>query len=82
MGVTLRGTGWGGTAANTSELLVAYITERIRALEPELMYARLGVRKDAPKGFDRILFQQVNQLPNLININVNSCVTSGGSFIG
>ena len=82
MGVTLRGTGWGGTAANTSELLVAYITERIRALEPDLMYARLGVRRDAPKGFDRILFPQVNQLPNLININVNSSVTSGGSFIG
>ena len=82
MPVTLRGTGWGGTAANTSELLVAYISERIQALEPELQYARLGIRRDAPKGFDRILFPQVNQLPNLININVNSSVTSAGSFIG
>lgn len=82
MAVTIRNTNWGGSPANTSELLVAYITERIRALEPELRYAQLGVRKDAPKGFDRILFPQVNQLPNKININVNSSVTSFGSFIG
>lgn len=82
MAVTIRSTNWGGAAANTSELLVAYITERIRALEPELKYAQLGVRRDAPKGFDRILFPQVNQLPNKININVNSSVTSYGSFIG
>lgn len=82
MAVTLRGTGWGGSAANTSELLVAYITERIRALEPELKYAMLGTRRDAPKGFDRILFPQVNQLPNKININVNSSITSAGSLVG
>lgn len=82
MAVTVRGTGWGGASANSSELLVAYITERIRALEPELKYAQLGVRRDAPKGYDRILFPQVAQLPNKININVNSSVTSAGSFIG
>src|SRR3990167_4757531 len=82
MAVTLRNTTWGGASANTSELLVAYITERIRALEPELKYAMLGVRRDAPKGFDRILFPQVNQLPNKININVNSSVTSFGSYVG
>lgn len=82
MAVTLRGSGWGGSSANTSELLVAYITERIRALEPELQYARLGTRRDAPKGYDRILFPQVNQLPNKINININSSVTSFGSYIG
>lgn len=82
MAVTLRGSGWGGSSANTSELLTAYITERIRALEPDLIYARLGVQKDAPKGYDRILFPQVNQLPNKINVNVNSSVTSFGSFVG
>ena len=82
MAVTLRGTGWGGTAANSSELLVAYITERIRALEPELQYARLGTRRDAPKGFDRILFPQTNQLPVKINVNINSSVTSAGSLVG
>lgn len=82
MAVTVRNSSWGGSAANSSELLVAYITERIRALEPDLQYAMLGERRDAPKGFDRILFPQVNQLPNKININVNSSVTSFGSFIG
>lgn len=82
MAVTTRGSGWGGGSANTSELLVAYITERIRALEPELQYARLGTRRDAPKGYDRILFPQVNQLPVKINVNINSSVTSFGSFIG
>lgn len=82
MAVTIRNTNWGGASGNTSELLVAYITERIRALEPELKYAMLGVRRDAPKGFDRILFPQVNQLPNKININVTTSVTSYGSNIG
>lgn len=82
MAVTLRGTNWGGASANTSELLVAYITERIRALEPQLQYARLGARRDAPKGMDRILFPQVNQLPVKINVNINSSVTSFGSFVG
>ena len=82
MAVTVRGTNWGGASANTSELLVAYITDRIRAMEPELKYAMLGMRKDAPKGFDRIVFPQVNQLPNKINININSSVTSYGSYVG
>lgn len=82
MAVTLRGSSWGGSSANTSELLVAYITERIRALEPELQYARLGVKRDAPKGYDRILFPQVNQVPVKINVNINSSVTSFGSYVG
>ena len=82
MALTARGSGWGGASANVSELLTSYITERIRALEPELYYAGLGVRRDAPKGFDRILFPQVNQIPNKINININSSVTSFGSFVG
>lgn len=82
MAVTVRGTQWGGASANTSELLVAYITERIRALEPKLQYAMLGVRHDVPKGSDRLLFPQVNQVPNKINININSSVTSFGSFVG
>lgn len=82
MAITARGTSWGGAPANTSELLTAYITDRIRALEPMLYYAGLGARRDVPKGSDRLLFPQVNQLPNKININVNSSVTSFGSFIG
>lgn len=82
MGVTLRGSSWGGASANTSELLVSYINEEIRTLEPELQYARLGVRRDAPKGFDRILFPQTNQIPVKINVNINSSVTSFGSYVG
>jgi len=82
MAVTARGSSWGGASANTSELLVAYITERIRTLEPELQYARLGTRRDAPKGFDRIMFPQVNQVPVKINVNINSSVTSFGSYVG
>lgn len=82
MAVTVRGSSWGGAGANTSELLTAYITERIRALEPDLQYARLGVRRDAPKGFDRILFPQTNQVPVKINVNISSSVTSFGSLVG
>ena len=75
MPVTVRGTGWGGTSSNTSELLVSYISDEIKVLEPELQYARLGKRRDAPKGYDRILFPQTNQLPVRINV---SMVTVGG----
>lgn len=82
MAVTARGTGWGGTTANTSELLVAYLTDEIQNLEPQLQYARLGKKRDAPKGFDRILFPQTNQIPVKINVNINSSVTSFGSFVG
>lgn len=82
MALTFRGTNWGGAGANASELLTAYITDRIQNMEPDLVYARFGKRRDVPKGSDRLLFPQVNQLPNKININVNSSVTSYGSFIG
>lgn len=82
MAVTLRNSSWGGSGANTSELLVAYINEEIRTLEPDLQYARLGVRRDAPKGYDRILFPQTNQVPVKINVNINSSVTSFGSYVG
>lgn len=63
MAVTARGSGWGGASGNVSELLVAYIQDEIKVLEPQLQFARLGVRRDAPKGYDRILFPQTNQMP-------------------
>lgn len=75
MPVTVRGTGWGGASTQTSELLVSYISDEIKILEPELQYARLGKRRDAPKGYDRIVFPQVNQLPVRINV---SMATTGG----
>jgi len=75
MAVTIRNSSWGGSSNNTSELLVAYMNDRIKVLEPQLQYARLGVKRDAPKGYDRILFPQTNQLPVKIN---TSMTTTGG----
>lgn len=65
MATTTRGTGWGGASLNASQLLTSYISDIVRVLEPDLQYARLGKRKDVPKGFDRLLFPQPNQLPIL-----------------
>lgn len=79
MAVTLRNSGWGGATTLTSELLVAYISDEIKVLEPELRYARLGWQKDVPKGFDRLIFPQTNQLPVKINV---SMVTVGGPAVG
>lgn len=87
MAVTVRGSGWGGPTYNASELLMAYIEDEIKVLEPDLQYARLGKRRDAPQGWDRIAFPQLNQLPVRINIPVpsvgsNSSVVAGGSVWG
>ena len=79
MAVTVRGTGWGGASTNTSELLTSYISDEIRILEPELQYARLGKRRDAPKGYDRILFPQTNQIP--VRINTSSTGQIGAPSI-
>ncbi len=79
MATTVRNSTWGGASTQTSELLQGYITDIIRVLEPDLQYARLGTRRDAPKGADRIIFPQPNQLPVKINV---SMVTVGGPGIG
>lgn len=76
MAVTVRNSAWGGTSNNTSELLTAYISDEIKVLEPDLRYARLGKQRNAPKGYDRILFPQTNQVPIKIN---TSMVTVGGN---
>lgn len=75
MAVTVRGTGWGGASTNTSELLVGAIQEEIKVLEPQLRYARLGTQRNAPKGYDRIVFPQTNQLPVKVNTSMQ---TTGG----
>lgn len=75
---TLRNSSWGGASTQTSELLTSYITDIIRVLEPDLLYAQLGTRRDAPKGSDRIVFPQPNQLPVKINV---SMTTVGGATI-
>ncbi len=79
MAITIRNSTWGGSSTQTSELLVGYITDIIRVLEPELQYAMLGTRRDAPKGSDRIIFPQPNQLPVKINV---SMLTVGGPNVG
>jgi N4-gp56 family major capsid protein len=79
MATTVRDSDWGGASSQTSELLTSYITDIIRMLEPELQYAKLGTRRDAPKGNDRIVFPQPAQLPVKINV---SMVTVGGPTVG
>lgn len=75
MAVTVRNSSWGGASTNTSQLLVGYITDIVRVLEPELYYARLGKRKDVPMGYDRIVFPQPNQLPVKINVSVEGGIS-------
>lgn len=48
-------------------------------MEPQLQYARLGVKRDAPKGYDRILFPQTNQLPVKINTSMVNVGGPGGA---
>ena len=78
MAITQRNQAWGGANTSLSELLVGYITDKIRALEPDLQYARLGKRKDVPMGSDRIVFPQPNQVPVKINVSMQ---TAGGPAI-
>lgn len=75
MAVTVRNSSWGGASTNTSELLTGYIQEEVKVLEPQLRYARLGKQKNVPKGFDRIVFPQTNQIPIKINTSMQ---TTGG----
>ena len=80
MAVTVRNSAWGGAATTTSELLVSYISDIIRVLEPDLRYARLGKRKDVPQGYDRITFPQPNQIP--VKINVSMLTVGGPAVLG
>lgn len=87
MATTVRGSGWGGATLNTSQLLVSYINGKLDVLEPELKYAQLGLRRDVPKGYDRLLFPQTNQLPIKINTSMsttggNTGMSGGGSVWG
>lgn len=80
MPVTVRSGDWGGANNDRSALLISYIRDEIRVLEPQLQYARLGMRRDSPKGYDRILFPQTNQLPVQINVSIEGAL--GGSVFG
>ncbi len=76
---TIRSSSWGGSSNNQSELLVSYISDIVRVLEPQLRFARLGKKKDVPKGFDRIVFPQPNQLP--VKINLGMTYTTGANSV-
>lgn len=87
MAINPRNSSWGGASTNTSELLVGYITDIIRNLEPQLKYATLGKRKDVPMGSDRLSFPQPNQVPVRINVSAvnvagTPSVSGGGSVWG
>lgn len=87
MAVTTRGTTWGGVSYDQSALLNSYISDEIKVLEPQLQYARLGIKRDVPKGYDRILFPQTSQLPVKINtfvpsVGSSTSVVAGGSVWG
>lgn len=82
MAVTPRNSGWGGAPTLASELLVGYITDIVRNLEPKLKYATLGKRKDVPQGSDRIVFPQPNQIPVRINVSNVGAVGSPSTFGG
>lgn len=53
--VTVR-TAW------ASNLLLDYITEEIRTLEPDLYFAHMGVQRNVPKGYDVLNFPQTNSI--------------------
>lgn len=76
---TVRNSSWGGASNNQSELLVAYISDIVRVLEPMLRYAKLGKKRDVPKGNDRIVFPQPNQLP--VKINLGMTFTTGANSV-
>ncbi len=82
MAVTPRNSAWGGSPTIASDLLVGYITDIIRNLEPDLKYATLGKRKDVPMGSDRIIFPQPNQIPVKINVSNVGGLGSPSTFGG
>ena len=84
MSVTIRSSAWGGSPSNTSDLLINYITDLIQPLEPQLRFAALGIRKDVPTGFDRLVFPQPQQIattPSTMQGSSGGSVWGGGTSI-
>lgn len=50
------------TSTWSSQLLINYITDEIRTLEPNLEFAKFGVKRDVPRGFQTLAFPQSNQI--------------------
>lgn len=49
-------------SAWASNVLLDYVTEEIRTLEPDLYFAHMGVQRNVPKGYDVLNFPQTNSI--------------------
>lgn len=72
------------TSQLASDTLINYITSEIKALEPMLLFTKLGVRKDVMKGFNKLTFPQGNQInassvSTISSQGVNPSVTTWGT---
>ena len=50
------------TNAAAAATLINYVTAEIKVLEPMLQFAKIGVRRDIPNGFDQLTFPQGNSV--------------------
>jgi len=65
------------TSTWSSQLLINYVTSIVRHLEPELQFAKLGVKRDVPQGFATLAFPQSRQIATSSVTNI----TSGGEGV-
>ena len=65
------------TSTWSSQVLINYVTSIVRHLEPELQFAKLGLKKDVPKGFATLAFPQSRQIATSSVTNI----TNGGEGV-
>ncbi len=68
------------TSNAAAATLINYVTAEIKVLEPILQFAKIGVRRDIPKGFDQLTFPQGNtiQTTSVTTIASSSSRTTEG----
>lgn len=71
------------TSQLASDTLINYVTSEIKVLEPMLQFAKLGVRRDVPKGFNKLTFPQGNAIAtgsvSSLTEGTNPSVTTWGT---
>lgn len=72
------------TSQLAADTLINYVTSEIKVLEPVLMFTKLGVRKDVPKGWNQLTFPQGNlittgSVSTISSQGVNPSVTTWGT---
>lgn len=69
------------TSNAAAATLINYVTAEIQVLEPMLQFAKVGVRRDIPKGFDQLTFPQGNtvQTTSVTTIASSSSRTTEGT---